>query len=79
MAIEEQVMSVGSSGGGFSTAAVPKGYLKCDIIVQAKGDKVQVSVAHSNPVLLNLNLIFLVIMSRYIKRRSIETTILTSM
>lgn len=42
MAVEDQVTSVGSSGGGFSTATVPKGYLKCDILVQAKGDKVLV-------------------------------------
>jgi hypothetical protein len=42
MAVEEHLTSVGSSSGGYSTAAVPKGYLKCDILVQAKGDKVQV-------------------------------------
>lgn len=42
MPIEDYISSIGSSGGGFSKAALPKAHIKCDITIQAKGDKVQV-------------------------------------
>jgi hypothetical protein len=43
MSSQDQITSIGGSGGDFSISSTPKGYVKLDIIVLSKGDKAQVS------------------------------------
>lgn len=68
MAVEDQITSVGSSGGGFSNASVPKGYLKCDIFVQAKGDKVFVNILILNFQHLLTRLLYFSFLHNFFKK-----------
>ena len=36
---DDNTMSVGSSGGSYSSVSNPKAFIKCDLLVLAKGDK----------------------------------------
>lgn len=42
---DDKTMSVGSSGGNYSSISNPKAYVKCDLMVHAKGDRVIVLIS----------------------------------